>query len=255
MGWSPANDLPVISTQEDSQNDSATISFMLEDGVGGAVQLVDTLWSWDAGELPSQVVFTPYENTLKVLAPNWVGLFPVSIDYKKNGAVENVSTWNAVPADGLVFNFDPSSLNTKLFTFTVEITYSTAPGGPTATSSQSYQIEVFANYDVGKSALVAANSGKAGLPVASLGGNCTGHGCFPPRNSLSGEAHVFINGVGAVTVGDTWAPHTCGKNTHDGVQSAGSPTVFVNGSPLARIGDSISCGSAVAEGASAVFSG
>jgi uncharacterized Zn-binding protein involved in type VI secretion len=257
MAWSPPNDLPVISTQEDSQNDSVTVSFTLEDGSGGTTPIVDPVWSWNPDQLPSQVTFTPSPGgtSATVFAPNWLGLFPVSIDYRKNGVLYNVSSWGDVPSDGLVVNFDASSLSLKTFTFTVSVSYRTMVGGPISTASQSYQIEVFSNYDVGKSSLAAANAGKAGLPVAKLGGNCTGHGCFPPRNSTSAEANVLINGVGVVTLGDTWGPHTCGKNTHAGTQSAGSPTVFVNGAALARVGDAISCGSAVAEGATFVFSG
>lgn len=91
--------------------------------------------------------------------------------------------------------------------------------------------------------------------VSRIGDTCTGHGCFPPRANDSGSGNVFINGIGAHRQGDHWVPHTCGKNTHDGTLSGGSGTVFVNGKPLGRIGDMVSCGSAVGAGSGNVFAG
>lgn len=93
------------------------------------------------------------------------------------------------------------------------------------------------------------------LAVSRKGDTCTGHGCHPPRASLEGSPNVFINGKPAHRVGDAWASHTCGDNTHDGVCSSGSSVVFVNGKPLARVGDDVSCGAAVAVGSSNVFAG
>jgi uncharacterized Zn-binding protein involved in type VI secretion len=40
---------------------------------------------------------------------------------------------------------------------------------------------------------------------------------------------------------------------HDGVASSGSPNVFVNGKPVCRIGDAISCGDTMATGSENVF--
>jgi uncharacterized Zn-binding protein involved in type VI secretion len=37
--------------------------------------------------------------------------------------------------------------------------------------------------------------------------------------------------------------------------ASGSGTVFVNGKALARVGDSVACGSAAAQGSSNVFAG
>ena len=96
--------------------------------------------------------------------------------------------------------------------------------------------------------------------VARLGDKCTGHDCFPPRKSTSGSPNVFINGVPALRVGDSWKEHCCTHSDmphgcHDGVQESGSSSVFVNGRPLARIGDSVSCGGTVATGSMNVFAG
>ena len=54
--------------------------------------------------------------------------------------------------------------------------------------------------------------------VSRLGDVCTGHGCFPSRPS-----------------------------------TGASPNVFVNGMEIARIGDPVACGSAVATGSGNVF--
>lgn len=93
------------------------------------------------------------------------------------------------------------------------------------------------------------------MPAATrLGDTCSGHGCFPPRNSTSGSNNVFINGIPAHRVSDSWAPHTC-VTTHDSILASGSSTVFVNGLNLGRIGDLVACGSTVASGSDNVFSG
>ena len=86
----------------------------------------------------------------------------------------------------------------------------------------------------------------------------TGHAGYVPRPTTpNGSADVFVNGQGAVRVTDAWPDHTDPgpPDTHGGVQSSGSATVFVNGLALARIGDSISCGDAVAAGSPNVISG
>lgn len=86
----------------------------------------------------------------------------------------------------------------------------------------------------------------------------TGHAGYVRRpNTPNGSTDVFVNGQGAVRVTDAWPDHTDPKppDTHGGDQSSGSTTVFVNGLALARIGDSISCGDAVAAGSPNVISG
>lgn len=91
--------------------------------------------------------------------------------------------------------------------------------------------------------------------ITRLGDLSTGHGSFAPRISDSASTDVFVNGIGAVRVGDHWAVHCDSNGCHDGVQATGSSTVFVNGLAVARIGDSISCGDTVAIGSTDVFAG
>lgn len=94
-----------------------------------------------------------------------------------------------------------------------------------------------------------------GRAVVRIGDLSTGHQCFPPQTSLTGSSNVFINGKGAVRVGDLWSVHVCDTAFHPGTQITGSSTVFVNGKPLARIADAINCGSFCAMGSTNVFAG
>ena len=96
--------------------------------------------------------------------------------------------------------------------------------------------------------------------VTRKGDICTGHECFPPRNSTQGSPDVFVNSKPAHREGDSWASHTCTHpdvphGSHSGVLASGSKTVYVNGRQLGRIGDPIDCGSSVATGSSNVFAG
>lgn len=84
---------------------------------------------------------------------------------------------------------------------------------------------------------------------------CSGHGCYASRTNISASLNVFINFRGAHRWGDVWAPHSCSGETHSGVLVGGSMTVFVNGRPLGRMGDAISCGSVAITGSLNVFSG
>lgn len=94
------------------------------------------------------------------------------------------------------------------------------------------------------------------MPAATRkGDHCTGHGGYPPRQSIEGSATVFINGIPAHRSGDRWAVHCTPNNCHDGVTSSGSASVFIEGKAAARIGDDVSCGSAIAKGSSNVFVG
>ena len=92
--------------------------------------------------------------------------------------------------------------------------------------------------------------------VTRLGDSCTGHGTWPPRPSTGGSGDVFVNGIPAHRQGDDWAVHCNDVPVcHAGSLAAGSGTVFVNGKQLGRVGDSVSCGSAVAAGSGNVFAG
>lgn len=78
---------------------------------------------------------------------------------------------------------------------------------------------------------------------ARLGDLSTGHDGYPPRPAVEASSNVFIDGVGAVRVGDHYDFHNkpVGVN-HNGVVASGSTTVFVNGQGLAREGDPIDDG-------------
>jgi len=94
------------------------------------------------------------------------------------------------------------------------------------------------------------------MPGASrLGDICTGHSCFPPRSNSTASSNVFVNGIGWHRRGDGWVTHCCGKSCHGGSLIGSSSSVFINGRGAGRIGDSVSCGSAVASGSINVFAG
>ena len=83
---------------------------------------------------------------------------------------------------------------------------------------------------------------------------CTGHGCSPPRTSMSSSGKFFADGLPAVRVGDTWAVHGCKTNPpHIGTQSTGASKVFADGRPVALVGCAINCGSFNAQGSTSVF--
>lgn len=91
-----------------------------------------------------------------------------------------------------------------------------------------------------------------------LGDMSTGHAhCYEARPNIEASSDVLINGQGAHRVGDAWTVHgACNDHSpHDGVAIGGSGSVFVNGKPLCRIGDSISCGDTMATGSGDVIVG
>ena len=89
--------------------------------------------------------------------------------------------------------------------------------------------------------------------VTLLGHSCTGHGCYPPRASVSGQARFTVGGTPVHCQGDSWATHCCTAKPypcHAGSLAAGSSRFTVAGKQLGRVGDPVDCGSAVAEGVS-----
>jgi len=90
--------------------------------------------------------------------------------------------------------------------------------------------------------------------VSRLGDMSTGHGCFPPTALIATPvSKTFFNGILASVVdsGCLHAPHTCGRVTHAGTTrspSAGASKTYIEGKLAARIGDSIACGDAIAQG-------
>ncbi|MDD3675231.1 PAAR domain-containing protein [Thauera propionica] len=92
--------------------------------------------------------------------------------------------------------------------------------------------------------------------VTRLGDLCTGHGCYPPRPSISAASTVYVNGLPAHRVSDAWAAHGCARcPAHGGTLARGSSTVFAEGRAIGRIGDPVDCGSYVAHGSPNVFAG
>lgn len=82
-----------------------------------------------------------------------------------------------------------------------------------------------------------------------------GH-CFTPRPpSDGGQTTVFADGILGTVVGASYPTHCCGPVCHPGEASEGSATVFIEGKPVHRIGDAISCGDVSANGSSTVFIG
>lgn len=92
--------------------------------------------------------------------------------------------------------------------------------------------------------------------VTRVGDNNTGHDACPPTALSSGSPDVFVNGIPAGRVGDSYNPHGCPAHVpHVGNIAAGAPHVFINGKAAGRIGDPVTCGGSVAVGSSNVFVG
>lgn len=83
----------------------------------------------------------------------------------------------------------------------------------------------------------------SGKKVVLLGDLGTDHEGFPPTPVISGSPNVFIDGKPVARVGDQLAPHSKPKHPpHPRTITSGSSTVFINGMPVAVTGGEISCG-------------
>lgn len=91
--------------------------------------------------------------------------------------------------------------------------------------------------------------------VSRLGDSSTGDPCgAPPRDSTGGSPNVYTNKIRTHRKTDQWAPHACPSSPpHGAATTGGSPDVYVNGLPIARVNDTISCGSTIAEGSPNVY--
>ncbi len=77
-------------------------------------------------------------------------------------------------------------------------------------------------------ALELSNANEAGLKAARLGDVGSGHGCFPPTPIIKGSPDVFINHRPAARLGDAVLVHGCGNcPPHGRSISAGSDNVFI----------------------------
>ena len=93
--------------------------------------------------------------------------------------------------------------------------------------------------------------------VSRVGDVGLGHGSFPPTNIIAGSPNVFVNSKPVARVSDPLAPHGSPSPSppHGRSCASGSSTVFVNGKPIVRIGDSIDCGGSIGAGSPNVFAG
>ena len=88
----------------------------------------------------------------------------------------------------------------------------------------------------------------------------TGHGCSGTTTVAGPSTNVKCNSKGVERKGDPTAGHTIPAGSppvcvpHAAFINAGSGTVFVNGKPIARVGDSADSG-AITTGSSNVFDG
>ena len=101
--------------------------------------------------------------------------------------------------------------------------------------------------------------------VAVTGAACTtGHGCDAVTTVLGGSPNVVVGNLGVLTKGDPLSPHTINQTPpllppcidHPGqIVNTGSATVFVNGKPIARVGDLVDIGGSITAGIPTVFAG
>ena len=84
--------------------------------------------------------------------------------------------------------------------------------------------------------------------VAIKGSVCSGHGGFPPRPDVDGDALVTINGVPVMVNGSAFAEHTDGNSVHGGSAVSTRPWMTIYGKGVVCVGDPVSCGSVVATG-------
>ena len=84
--------------------------------------------------------------------------------------------------------------------------------------------------------------------AAKLGSSCTGHGTFPPRATPQGELRFLIFGVPIHTTGHAWSTHTNSAGVTHGGAGVGTSKFVVFGKAACKVGDPVSCGSAIATG-------
>ena len=94
-----------------------------------------------------------------------------------------------------------------------------------------------------------------GQSIMRLGDKSTGHSPgFPPTPSILASTNVMVNKRGAVRSGDKYQIHCLGPSCHVG-NAISSSTVRVNGKPVHRTGDQITCGDFAGMGSTNVKAG
>lgn len=87
------------------------------------------------------------------------------------------------------------------------------------------------------------------MPAIAIKGSMgSGHGSFPPRASVEGEALLTVNGVPVQVDGNKFPNHTDGHTTHDGTAVSSRAWFTINGKGVCCVGDKISCGSTIVTG-------
>ena len=74
----------------------------------------------------------------------------------------------------------------------------------------------------------------------------SGHDCYPPQRIKQGSNTVFVNNRAAIRQGDLCEAHSCGLAAHYSYTETKDDwdkrTVFINGVPPTRLGDTMSIG-------------
>lgn len=151
--WTPLPDTPLIVSQEHETH----LSTLIEVASDGQTPLPQTLlWSMPDGR-PQHMRIHTTSTTLLLEIDDWVGLFPIEINTMQDAEPVQVSVqftqWGDVPAEQSdVYAFIPDAHNVKHFRLIVEAYSAANQHIETAT----YTVTVYANYDIGKSALKQA---------------------------------------------------------------------------------------------------
>lgn len=87
--------------------------------------------------------------------------------------------------------------------------------------------------------------------ISRKGDKSTGHDKCPGVEAVEGADDFLVKGMPVVLEGYKYAPHGCENHQiHQGTLAGGSPAFTIHGRAVGRIGDPISCGGTIAEGAS-----
>ncbi|RDB44702.1 type VI secretion system PAAR protein [Halomonas sp. DQ26W] len=85
-----------------------------------------------------------------------------------------------------------------------------------------------------------------GRKLVLVGDIGTGHDGFPPTPVIAGSPTVMVDGKPVARLGDPLAPHDKPKHSsHPRAIAEGSGTILVDGKPAALTGHAVSCGGVV----------
>lgn len=92
--------------------------------------------------------------------------------------------------------------------------------------------------------------------VTRVGDKCTGHDGYEPKPLIEGSKTFKVDGRFVGLVGCHYEEHSKpNADTHQDYIAEGAPSVFIEGKPVARIGDKVSNGGTVAEGSTTFIIG